>query len=261
MYNTFKYSLLFSLLILFSCKNKPTNTSDVSAEKNTENLVQKTTITFPSKDGLPITADIYKTKRAKINVLLCHQAGFSRGEYSDTALELTKLGYAVMAIDQRSGNAVNNIKNETKLAATKKGLGTTYLDAKQDIEGAINYIFTQNEGEKIIVVGSSYSASLALLIGVDNEKVKAVAAFSPGEYFKEINMNKEISTYQKPVFVTSSLSESESVTILIDKIDTKFTTHFIPEVKGIHGSRALWKTTEGSENYWASFTNFLSAIK
>lgn len=253
-----KYTLILCLLILFSCKNQPNNNTNLVAEHKTE---KKKTITFPSKDGLPITADIYKAKDTSIRILLCHQAGYSRGEYIDTALELTKLGYSVMAIDQRSGNAVNNIKNETKLAASKKGLGVTYLDAKQDIEAAIDYIYKQNGGRKIILVGSSYSASLSLLIGVNNPKIKAVAAFSPGEYFKGININKSISTYKKTVFVTSSLSESKNVKILIDKIDPSFSTHFIPKVKGIHGSRALWKTTDGYKDYWSSFNSFLVSVK
>ncbi|PQJ79977.1 serine aminopeptidase domain-containing protein [Polaribacter porphyrae] len=253
-----KYTLIFSLLILFSCKNKPADKPNLAVENQ---ISKKKTITFPSKDGLPITADIYNSKNTFISILLCHQAGYSKGEYIDTAVQLTKLGYSVMAIDQRSGNAVNNIKNRTKLAASKKGLGVTYLDAKQDIEAAIDYIYKQNEGRKILLVGSSYSASLALLIGVNNSKIKAVAAFSPGEYFKGIDINKSISTYKKPVFVTSSLNESESVKTLIDKIDSNFSTHFIPKVKGIHGSRALWKTTEGYETYWSSFNSFLTSVK
>ena len=62
-------------------------------------------------------------------------------------------------------------------------------------------------------------------------------------------------------FVTSSLNESEKVKILINKIDPDFSTHFTPKVKGIHGSRALWKTTEGYETYWASFNDFLTSVK
>jgi hypothetical protein len=30
-----------------------------------------------------------------------------------------------------------------------------------------------------------------------------------------------------------------------------------PKEKGIHGSRALWDTTDGSEGYWIAFKAFL----
>jgi cephalosporin-C deacetylase-like acetyl esterase len=261
-----KYTLILSVLLLFSCKNKPTNSTNVVSEnktiqEETKPTLEKETITFPSKDSLPITADIYKIKETPITVLLCHQAGYSRGEYKDSAIEFNKLGYSVMAIDQRSGNTVNNIDNQTAIAAKTKGLGLTYLDAKQDIDAAIDYIYQQNGGQQILLVGSSYSSSLALLMGESNSKIKAVAAFSPGEYFKGIDINKTISTYTKPVFVTSSKSESAGVTTLVNKIKPIYVTHFIPEVKGIHGSRALWKTTEGNETYWAAFNVFLSSLK
>lgn len=260
-----KYTLILSVILLFSCKNQPTNKTKIVSKntiiKKEKKVLEKETITFPSKDNLPITADIYKIKETPITILLCHQAGYSRGEYKDSAIELNKLGYSVLAIDQRSGNTVNNINNQTVIAAKTKGLGITYLDAKQDIEAAIDYLYEQNGGREILLVGSSYSASLSLLIGVNNSKVKAVAAFSPGEYFKSIDINKSISNYKKPIFVTSSKSESASVTTLINKINPIYLTHFIPKVKGIHGSRALWKTTEGNETYWTSFNSFLSSLK
>jgi pimeloyl-ACP methyl ester carboxylesterase len=260
-----KYTLILSVLLLFSCNKQPTNKTNVVVNNNVVKekiqALEKETITFPSKDSIPITADVYKIKEAPITILLCHQAGYSRGEYKDSAIELNKLGYSVLAIDQRSGNTVNNINNQTAIAAKIKGLGLTYLDAKQDIEAAIDYIYEQNGGRKILLVGSSYSSSLALLIGVNNSKIKAVAAFSPGEYFKGIDINKSISGYKKPVFVTSSLTESVAAKTLVDKIKPIYLTQFIPKVKGIHGSRALWKTTEGNETYWNSFKSFLSSLK
>ena len=63
------------------------------------------TVTFPSEDGLLITADIhapYGNGEAPI-IVLFHQAGWSRGEYAEIAPWLNTLGYNCMAVDQRSG--------------------------------------------------------------------------------------------------------------------------------------------------------------
>lgn len=46
------------------------------------------TVEFASKDGLLITADVYEVENAKGMLLLCHQAGYSRGEYNATAIKL-----------------------------------------------------------------------------------------------------------------------------------------------------------------------------
>src|SRR5262245_54570689 len=64
-------------------------------------------ITFPSKDGLPVTADLYHVNDSLPVILLCHQARFSRGEYREAAVKLNKFGFNCLAIDQRSGQEVN----------------------------------------------------------------------------------------------------------------------------------------------------------
>jgi len=102
---------------------------------------------------------------------------------------------------------------------------------------------------------------LVLLIGKENDKVKAVASFSPGEYFKGIPIAKTLQGMHKPVFVTSSKKEINGVTSLLSKVNSKYVTQFKPQVKGIHGSRALWKSTEGNEKYWEAFEAFLTMLK
>jgi len=64
------------------------------------------TITFPSSDGVKITADLYilHTDKNTPFIVLFHQAGFSRGEYREITPKLNRLGFNCMAIDQRSGD-------------------------------------------------------------------------------------------------------------------------------------------------------------
>jgi len=256
-----RYFIFILSLLVISCnyakKNPKTKNQLKAIEIAKTGNSKATKITFPSKDGLSITADFYEIKSKKPMILLCHQAGFSRGEYKDTALRLNELGYSCLAIDQRSGNVANGVINETALNAKKRNLPTAYLDAKQDIEAAIDYLYTKNNKKSIIVVGSSYSATLVLLLGEHSKKVKAIAAFSPGEYYKSINVKDILKDIDKSTFVTSSKKESVALTELISLINPKYITQFIPKAAGIHGSKALWKTTVGNENYWKAFTNFL----
>lgn len=248
-----RYFILFSILILsntlFSQKVPP------GLESNSISKVK--TITFYAKDSVLITADTYFLKNVPPTVLLCHQAGFSRGEYINTAKKLNALGFSCMAIDQRSGNKVNGIINKTAIDANSKRLNVGYKGAKQDIDAAIDYLYASNGNQPIILVGSSYSASLALWIASENKKVKAVAAFSPGEYLKNLNLAETIKTLSKPTFVTSSKREIAPIEKLMRFVNQSFVTQFKPQVKGIHGSRALWKSTEGHENYWNAFKKFM----
>ena len=93
------------------------------------------TVEIQSLDKLKITADVYAPHADKKTpfIVLCHQAGWSRGEYREIAPRLNKMGFNCIAIDQRSGRAVNKVANQTtkRAAAAKKATG--FLDAEQDL--------------------------------------------------------------------------------------------------------------------------------
>jgi pimeloyl-ACP methyl ester carboxylesterase len=218
-------------------------------------------ITFKSRDGLTVTADWYYIDNKSPVIILCHQARYSRGEYLVTAKRLNKLGFNCIAIDQRSGKEVNGIVNETAALAAKKGLGTNYLDAEQDILAAIDYakkIFNR----QVILLGSSYSASLVLKIAKENENVSAAIAFSPGEYFEgNLNLQNSIEGLNKPLFVASSKSEAAGVREVLQKVESDNLTHFVPSSEGVHGSRMLWKETEGNQQCWLALMGFLEGLK
>jgi dienelactone hydrolase len=220
------------------------------------------TITFPSKDGLTITADDYIADDTMPYMILCHQAGFSRGEYINTATRFQKFGYNCLAIDARSGKEVNGIKNETAALAAKKRKETSYLDAEQDILAAIDYAYKKSK-KKVILVGSSYSASLVLKIAASNDKVKAVLAFSPGEYFGDkLNLKESIKTLDKPVFVTSSKTEAADLSALMKGVKSQNKTQFTPSNAGDHGSKALWKESNPNyHEYWMSLLMFMRGLK
>jgi alpha-beta hydrolase superfamily lysophospholipase len=217
-------------------------------------------INFNSKDGLKMTADLYEVDKPKGFILLCHRSHCNRAEYRETAPRLNELGYSCLAIDQRSGMKVWGETNETKDRAKAKGLPTGYLDTKPDVEAAIDYAYELNDKNKIILFGSSYSASLVLLISTQTDKVKATIAFSPCEYLKGIKLAAEIKGINIPIFVTSPKAEIKQVTDITKNVNSKLLTHFMPTVDGFHGSKTLWKEVSGHETYWTSLEKFLKKI-
>ncbi|MEO8234599.1 MAG: acyl-CoA thioester hydrolase/BAAT C-terminal domain-containing protein [Flavobacterium sp.] len=218
-------------------------------------------INFSSLDGIKITADLYKINDTSNYIVLCHLAEHSRGEYKETAVKLNKLGFNCLAIDTRTGNEVFGIKNQTHIEAINKKKGTEYLDSEQDIIAAINFTDSINNNKGVILLGSSFSASLALKIATTHKKVKAVLAFSPGEYFGDkLNLKNTIKKLNKPVFVTSSKEESSNLKLLIENIKSKNKTQFIPIGKGAHGSIALWPFIENNEEYWTATIKFLKSV-
>jgi len=254
--------LMLPLLLAFSCSTSPKTSHEaplkVKSQESTASL-KSGKIQFPSKDGLPITADLYKKEGNKDFILLCHQARFSRGEYINTAPKLLKMGYNCLAIDQRSGRKANDIMNETTKIAKARGLNIRYTDAQQDIEAAIDKAYELNNNQPILLVGSSYSAAFSLLLG-KSDKIKAIAAFSPGEYIRGLEIGNAAKLLKKPVFVTCAKKEIDAVEQLLSQMDKQYLTFYRPTEKGIHGSRALWDSTDGHEGYWKAFTGWLTTL-
>ena len=222
------------------------------------------TITFPSNDGLLITADLYIAhEKAAPFILLFHQAGFSRGEYLDIAPVLNDLGFNAMAIDQRSGKEVNGIINETARKAWEKNIRDTYLDALPDLLAALGYVKEHLAEGKIILWGSSYSASLVLKIAGDfPQKVTGILAFSPGEYFERLGesanfISESARNIKIPVFITSARKEKNRWWSIFEIIPSEKKEFFLPSSEGIHGSRALWESTKEHEEYWTAVKKFL----
>lgn len=220
------------------------------------------TVKFLSSDGVTITADHYVISTQKPYIILLHQAGYSRGEYKEIAPKLANLGFNCLAVDLRSGGEVNFQKNLTAQDALSKGLPCSYLDSRPDIKSAIEYVASRTK-KPIILWGSSYSASLALIEATENFKIKAVVAFSPGDYFNnQFDFKKSIQQTSVPVIALFSKSEYNSLVKQIDQIPSKYLISFKPSSgEGSHGSSALWEKNPNNQEYWMAITQFFSNLK
>jgi dienelactone hydrolase len=220
------------------------------------------TVTFQSSDGLKVTADLYQQDKSYPYIILYHQANYSRGEYIETAPKLLKLGYNCLAVDLRSGKEVNFIQNATAAKAIEMKLPTDYLDAEKDMLAAIAYV-KKISNDKIVLFGSSYSASLALKIAKSNPSIKAVVAFSPGEYFQpKLTLKNEISKLNLPVFIGSTTQEHPFIKDMLSGVSDNMITWYVPtKAPGAHGSSALWQSTPGNDECWLTLLMFFKNIK
>jgi dienelactone hydrolase len=221
------------------------------------------TMDFATTDGIQATADVYETANPNATmIVMFHQAGWSRGEYREIAPKLVAAGYRVMAVDQRAGRAVQGVRNETHKRAVKKKLGVSYIDAYGDLVSAVEYARQRLAAKRVVVWGSSYSASLVFRLAAERPtEVFAVMAFSPGEYFKKKGpayIQEFAKKVTQPVFVTSSKDERGMSKAISDASPSKKKVLFTPASKGQHGSRALWEKWSDHDVYWAAVKGFLT---
>jgi len=220
------------------------------------------TITFSAKDGLLVTADLYEGNASYPYLLLFHQAGSSRGEFREIAPRLMKLGYNCLAVDLRAGNEIGFVVNQTALRAKEQKLSITYLDAVPDMQAAIEYAANVSR-KPVVVLGSSYSASLALVLATKNPQIAAVVAFSPGEYFESRFVVRDTLAYLRiPLWIGGASDELSYLKVLTSKIDPQYLTLFTPvHDKGRHGAAALWPNNPSKDEYWFSLLLFFNQIK
>jgi len=213
------------------------------------------TVHFKAGDGVEITAEFLKPDRSFDTILvLYHMAGASRGEYRDIAPELNKLGYATLAVDQRSGGSFNGVNNET---AAKAGGAVSYTKAIPDIMAAAQWARAKSGARKVGVLGSSYSAGLVLVLSAqDKDLADAVMSFSPGEYYGSNDyVARVLSRVQVPVFLTSARNETGQWKQFERKIKSSV-TGFVPEGSGRHGATAL--VSKDGKEYWQALKAFLA---
>jgi alpha-beta hydrolase superfamily lysophospholipase len=220
-----------------------------------------TPLEFAARDGLLVRADWYEADDCRAVAILCHRSHFNRAEYRETAPRLNALGISCLALDQRSGMATHGVRNETYDRAKAGGLATGYLAARPDLEAAAARAADCRPDTPLLVVGSSYSASLALLIAAQRTApVTAVAAFSPGEHLKGIHLADELRALELPVFATAARSEIDGLRDLLALAPPQQVTVHEPTADRAHGSRSLWARIPGSGEYWAAFIGFLDAV-
>lgn len=222
------------------------------------------TIKIKAADGVEVTVDLHISHPDTVPfIVLFHQAGWSRGEYQEIAPLLNQMGFNCMAVDQRSGNAVNGVANQTFVSARGMMKETKYINALPDMNAAISHAKTYLARGDLIIWGSSYSSALVLKIAGDRvEEVNGVLAFSPGEYFQSMGKPKDFITTSAmnikcPSFITSARNEKNSWWSIHEAISTDSKTYYLPETSGNHGSRALWNKFSDNQGYWDAVTTFL----
>ena len=223
--------------------------------------VRVRTVKFSSADGLVITADEYIIDPAKPYILLFHEQGSSRGEFSTIAPRLCKMDYNCLAVDLRNGGNYNYVSNETVKQLRESHLEADFNTVEEDVLAAIQYA-SQKSGLPVVLFGSGANGSLSLKVALHNDDVRAVVAVSPGEYFlPEISIKDTISNLKKPVFITSSITEFPYVSELASGMEKDSVTLFEPTLgEGLRGTGSFSADYEQNAEYWFALMLFFKDL-
>lgn len=256
--------VIASAALLAACHGgglKVDNQQGLVNETETAEAQAPQAVSFKAPDGVTVYGTYYPALAPKALILLFHQAGSSSGEYASIAPRLQREGFSALAIDQRVGG---NLYGANRTMAGYAGK-TDYLGALPDMEAALKWASAKNL--PVVLWGSSYSASLVFMIAnaADaKQSVRAVLAFSPGEYFNDKKMVEAAAgKVTVPVFVTSAntLEEEAEAKAILTAVPSTDRQQFIPPT-GIHGSSTLnaTKNPGGADENWVAVLAFLKRV-
>ncbi|MCQ2959011.1 MAG: dienelactone hydrolase family protein [Bacteroidales bacterium] len=223
------------------------------------NLFGQKSISFQAEDHVEVFADYYETfAESNKYMLMFHQAEYSRGEFQQIAERMIKLDFNCIAVDLRQGNEVNFVNNETALKAKQEKFNITLLSCEKDILAAINYVYSIDPYAQIFLMGSSFSGSLCLKVAKDRSDIKAVIAYSPGEFFSSLSITQYIKGLKVPTYIGCAQNEYSYVSQLAEGIESTKFVLFKPEgSNGLHGAQTLWWDSDTREECWLSLLFFL----
>jgi pimeloyl-ACP methyl ester carboxylesterase len=260
-----KFPVFGLALALTACGSGSTRTQADALPANdakAELAAAAETIVIGTRDGRKIYASHVPVPHARATIVLFHQAGSSSYEYTDIAPRLNEAGYSTLAVDQRSGGRLYG-PNRTVIKAGKTS--QTYLDALPDLEAALNW--SRLQGQPVILWGSSYSAGLIFRIAADNpDRVAALLAFSPGEYFSDKHYVVDAARkVVAPVFITQAKAPDEiaAARAIFAAVPGTAKTLFMPKANGVHGSSTLRpdRNPAGAEENWRAVMTFLGQLR
>jgi alpha-beta hydrolase superfamily lysophospholipase len=214
-----------------------------------------------AEDEVQIRGDVYLASdddaKTRPVVLLFHQAGSNRGEYTTIAPRLNALGFHALAIDQRSGASRWGMDNQT---VKKLGRSTSYLEALPDLEAALQWKKQSGFNGPTLVWGSSYSSSLVFLLAEKHgDQIDGVLSFSPGEYLG--SRKHEVATaaagVSGPVIILTPKDEESRAMPVFDAVAGEQKALIIPK-RAVHGSSMLiGDRNAGATDIWPQVEKFL----
>lgn len=221
-------------------------------------------VTYAAEDGTEVFADLYTTNTdSRWLVVLFHQAGSNAAEYAGIAPRIAALAFDVLAVDLRSGGRLWDAENRT---AAKSGPDQTYESSLPDMEATLDWAAAQGKYSRVVVWGSSYSASLTLKL-VARPEIAGMILSSPGEYFPNASVAGWANAADRfPILITASPEEAEDdEKAIFEAMPTPpgpAPHRLVHHEGGIHGASTVDPDRcKAADRYWSDVRGYLELLR
>ena len=186
--------------------------------------------TFLTQDGQRISYTFWEGSKDK-GVILLHMLNKNRKEYDEFAKVLNIEGYPVLSFDFRGhGESDGNWQEFSP---------KQFKDMTLDVKAAAEFFVKKGIG-KLILVGASIGANVALVQAEEDPVVQAVIALSPGLEYRGIQTEEAVKKISIPVLYIAS-KEDEYAALSAQRLYnlTRAPAHIVLYDNAGHGTQLL----------------------
>lgn len=159
-------------------------------------------------DGVHLQGTYYRPAAVDApGVVLLHMLGRKRQDWDAFARQLQDAGYGVIAIDLR-GHGESDGKREWAKMTQDAAIATQFIRSREEIDP-----------DRIVLMGASIGANIAINDAAQDPDVAGVALLSPGLDYRGVKTAEAVKQYgARPLFIAAS-SEDEYATKSARKLD------------------------------------------
>lgn len=157
-------------------------------------------VSLTTSDGWNVAGVYNAADPGKKTVLLLHDIGKNKEEFSSFSRALSKAGYGFLAVDLRGHGQSKNLGEAYSFA--KEGVDNDYNKMARDVDAAMNYLQKQGiKPEDTVVLGAGLGANVAAKSMSFWPDTFALALISPSANNKDVLSIPSMRLYKGSVLV------------------------------------------------------------
>ncbi|MBI4051599.1 MAG: alpha/beta fold hydrolase [Elusimicrobia bacterium] len=155
---------------------------------------------FKTADGWILAAEFHPPRKGRETLILLHGLGAGRGEWDFFRAQTHKRGYGTLALDFRGhGESTSGPR-----------VRQDYTALVQDVYAALQFLRKKSILEqKVVLVGASIGANIALRAAVQRPRLKKCILLSPGIDYHGVKAETEMEHYgSRPLLLVASVPDA-----------------------------------------------------
>ena len=162
-------------------------------------------VSLTAKDGWPLAA-VYLPAKKEATVVLLHDLGKNKEQFSSFKKALANAGFGYVALDLR-GHGQSTSKGDYKTFA-KEGADNPFNAMMQDAVAAVAFLKTKNiPEEQIFLLGTGLGANVAAKTAGALPNVRGIALISPSANLRDVLPVPALRAYKGAVLLAASGAE------------------------------------------------------